>query len=82
MFKVMCQCVGIVGCWAGMAWLSLFLLSLAGVEVSDSSVTGILAVAVVAIVTSLIMEIRDWLRFNRVIVVEKKGLRRCDDPLG
>ena len=72
MFKVMCQCVGIVGCWAGMAWLSLFLLSLAGVGVPDSSVTGILAVAVVAIVTSLIMEIRDWLRFNR-LVVEKKG---------
>jgi len=68
MFRVIFQVIGIVGAWGLTAWLSLILLPVLGVEIPDSSVTGILAVAVVAIVTSLIMEIRDWLRFNRLIV--------------
>lgn len=72
MFKVIFQCVGIIGAWAAGAWLSLFLLSLAGVGVPDSSLTGIVAFGVVAFATSLGMEVYDWCRFNR-LVVEKKG---------
>jgi len=72
MFKVICQTVGIVGCWAAMAWVSLFILSTLGVEVESSNETGIITVAVVVFVTSVTMEVRDWCRFNRLVVEKKR----------
>lgn len=71
MFKVIFQCVGIIGAWAAGAWLSLFLLSLGGVGVPDTSMSGIVAFGAVAFATSLGMEVRDWMRFNRIIVTKR-----------
>ena len=72
MFKMVFQTAGIVGAWGVSAWIGLALFSMFGVEIPDSNVTGILAVAAVAFLTSVTMEIRDWCRFNR-LVVEKRS---------
>ena len=82
MFTVILQAFGIIAAWAAMAWGGLFVLSMLGMEIPDSSLTGIVAFGVVAFATSLGMEVYDWFRFNRVVIVDRKGLRRCDDPLG
>jgi|DEB0MinimDraft_6_1074348.scaffolds.fasta_scaffold163680_2 hypothetical protein len=71
MFSDILRAFGIIGGWAFMAWLSLFLLSMLGMGVESSSEAGIISFGVVAFVTSVTMEIRDWLRLNRV-VVEKR----------
>jgi|DEB0MinimDraft_6_1074348.scaffolds.fasta_scaffold609827_1 hypothetical protein len=68
MFKVILQTVGIIGAWGAGAWGGLFILSVLGIKIPDSSLTGILAFGLVAFATSLGMEVYDWCRLN----VEKR----------
>ena len=72
MFTVILQAFGIIAAWAAMAWGGLFVLSMLGMEIPDSSLTGIVASGVVAFVTSVTMEVRDWCRFNRLVIEKKR----------
>ena len=71
MFSDILRAFGIIGGWGIMAWGVLFLLSMLGMGVESSSEAGIISFGVVAFVTSVTMEVRDWCRFNR-LVVEKR----------